>query len=211
MKKRMLTCLMATMLMFSLVGCDGVPDIEQISDIKEMIESEFSDESEIDLEELFSESSEGDSSDEATDEDSAAEATSEEPALPDSSFEYNGKVASINDDIETILGVISTEENQTGDTSGNIYYIDTDRMVLFTEEIDGVKTPAQLTVHDENLKTSKGISVGSTEEEVKAAYGEPASEAIEGNHILNYEFGDCGITFALEDKVVAITYFKPLQ
>lgn len=207
MKKKMMICLMASAMMFTLVGCE-VPEIEELSDIGEMIESELSSDSDFSIEELFEESSAEGSSDEMTEEESAAEATSEEPMVPDNSFEYNGKTVSVNDDIDTILSVIGTEENQTGDESGNIYYIDTDRMVLFTEEVDGVKSLGQLTIHDENVKTARGISVGSTEEEVRAAYGEPSSETMEGSHILNYDFEDCGITFALDEKVVAITYFK---
>ena len=45
-------------------------------------------------------------------------------------------------------------------------------------------------------------------EYVLAAYGNPDSEIMEGSHMLSYEFDNCSISFAADEKVISLTYFK---
>ena len=90
---------------------------------------------------------------------------------------------------------------------GNVYDIGTDAVSVFTKETDGKEELTQITVHDKTARTAKGVGVGSTEDEVRNAYGEPNDEVVEGAKLLTYEFEGYSILFAFNDNVAAISYF----
>lgn len=199
MKKRVMTLLMASVMMVTLMGCDGVDDI------KEFVDTTIN-------------SGDETSADETSAEETVDEGGAEESALvdeasasfsgDDASFEYNGKTISFTDDVQTIIDGLGTPDSMEADHPGYIYTFASDGIVFFTDEVDMVEIPEQLTIDIEDVKTARGIGVGSTIEELKAAYGNPDSEIMEGSHMLSYEFDNCSISFAADEKVISLTYFK---
>ena len=126
----------------------------------------------------------------------------------DDSFAYNGKIISVKDDLQTILDNLGAGEGRPSDQEGVICYnIGTDAVSVFTKETDGKEELTQITVHDKTARTAKGVGVGSTEDEVRNAYGEPNDEVVEGAKLLTYEFEGYSILFAFNDNVAAISYF----
>ena len=75
---------------------------------------------------------------------------------------------------------------------------------IYSYPVDGVDYLLQLVFTDDSVKTSEGISIGATEAEVKAAYGD-VFETV-GNAIC-YTRGDTVLQFGLKDgRVTSIVY-----
>ncbi|MCR5593383.1 MAG: hypothetical protein K6F79_06520 [Saccharofermentans sp.] len=69
---------------------------------------------------------------------------------------------------------------------------------------DGVDYIAAVELKDDTVSTPEGIRIGSTDEEVTAAYGTERSEGVAG---YEYTMGDSYLSFVMENgKVTAITY-----
>ncbi len=69
---------------------------------------------------------------------------------------------------------------------------------------DGADYIAAVELKDDTVATAEGIRIGSTEDEVRAAYGE---DGVAGTSGIEYTLGDSFISFIFENgKVVAITY-----
>lgn len=201
MKKTTLTILFASVMMLALIGC-GTKKAEAASDPWEettVAEEQTSETSEIAPAKT----------DESQKEAAETEAIGETPvALSDDSFAYNGKIISVKDDLQTILDNLGAGEGRPSDQEGVICYdIGTDAVSVFTKKTDGKEDLTQITVHDKTARTAKGVGVGSTEDEVRNAYGEPNDEVVEGAKLLTYEFEGYSILFAFNDNVAAISYF----
>lgn len=129
-----------------------------------------------------------------------------EKNLVDAAFEYKGNTFSLFDDPNTVINKLATCDNGEAST-----YLHLDK-----EYFDGYNSPTidyevsnnstfMYTVSDESVRTSNGISIGSTQDEVIAAY-DNAGERI-GNWIL-CDFEDYYIIFYFDDddKVYKIEY-----
>ena len=69
---------------------------------------------------------------------------------------------------------------------------------------DGVDYIAAVELKDDTVATAEGIRIGSTQEDVAAAYGE---DGVPGTAGIEYTLGDSFISFIFENgKVVALTY-----
>ena len=69
---------------------------------------------------------------------------------------------------------------------------------------DGADYIAAVELKDDTVATAEGIRIGSTEDEVRAAYGEEGTPGTAG---IEYTLGDSFISFIFENgKVTAITY-----
>lgn len=196
MKKTTLTILFASVMMLALIGC-GTKKVEAASDPWEettVAEEQTSEASQTEAAEIDADKS---------------ETVGETPvALSDDSFAYNGKIISVKDDLQTILDNLGAGEGRPSDQEGVICYdIGTDAVSVFTKETDGKEELTQITVHDKTARTAKGVGIGSTEDEVRNAYGEPNDEVVEGAKLLTYEFEGYSILFAFNDNVAAISYF----
>ena len=100
----------------------------------------------------------------------------------DPSFEYKGKTLSFTDDAKTVVEGIKSvaktvdEVPDEGD-DGKSFDFDKDAdglgLSIATSVKEGKETIDLMAVTCSEFKTSKGISVGSKMEDVKAAYGDP--------------------------------------
>lgn len=69
---------------------------------------------------------------------------------------------------------------------------------------DGVDYILSIELRDDSISTPEGIYIGSSEDDVRAAYGEPTSE---GSNGLEYTKANCTLAFVIKDgKVSAISY-----
>lgn len=129
-----------------------------------------------------------------------------EKNLADAAFEYKGNMLSLFDDPNTVIDILS--KCDTGEVSTYLHFN--------KEYFDGYHSPTidytmsndatfMYTISDESVRTSNGISIGSTQDEVIAAY-DNAGERI-GNWILcNFEDYYIIFYFDDDDKVYKIEY-----
>ncbi|SFN63213.1 hypothetical protein SAMN04487831_102227 [Pseudobutyrivibrio sp. UC1225] len=100
---------------------------------------------------------------------------------------------SVMDDGDTVLDRLTEEFGDPTNTEVNDnYHTDTfdDISVTYCEE-DGKKELIEFKVMSDRYKTSKGITIGSTVDDVNAAYGEALCEYDEGDeHYMNYFYDD---------------------
>ena len=138
----------------------------------------------------------------------------------DDLFEYNGKFFSILDDLQTTQKKVDAVckpvpdypvmENGEG---SNIYQYDPvgkgqAQFMLVTFTNNGTEAVGQISISKTDFKTSKGIGIGSTIEDVVATYGEPTKKS--GNDtVYQYKLDNYYIFFDIMDgKVFSIDYFN---
>ena len=130
--------------------------------------------------------------------------------LADDSVEYEGKLISIRNDVETTLNTLGTPDREapspySGSDLCYIYGTDTEYIKFSPYKTSKNKLiPGAISIYDDEVKTSRGIGIGSTEREVLLAYGEPTDEAAEdGSYYISYDLDDICIRFIFnEDKTV---------
>lgn len=129
----------------------------------------------------------------------------------DAAFEYNGKTVSFTDSFDTIksaLGEPSFEDQApTSDDPKDKMYTFGDDPDTIDVSVIGGKTDS-IIIYDSNIKTSRGVSVGNTDKDVTAAYGEGEASKLDGSNEIDYDFGDYTLVFFLEknNTVKAIGY-----
>lgn len=83
-------------------------------------------------------------------------------------------------------------------------------ITVVTYDDDGEETIGQIEILKEGIKTSKGIGIGSSKDEVLEAYGKPHSTDSYGDTtVLTYEADNFYIQFTIEGKVTSIMYLNP--
>ena len=130
--------------------------------------------------------------------------------LADDSIEYDGKIISIHNDVQTTLNTLGTPDREapspyTGSDLCYIYGTDSAYIKFSPFRTDKNEfIPGAISIYDDEVKTSRGIGIGSTEKEVLLAYGEPTTEAAEDlSYYLSYNLDDICIRFIFdEDKKV---------
>ncbi|MBO4456101.1 MAG: hypothetical protein J5802_00120 [Butyrivibrio sp.] len=211
MKKRTTTAiLLATTMMFALMGCgaastdtDSSSDAASVAEVDTDTESNTSEETA----DTGSDSASADSSDAA---DTAT-------ASADDSFTYKGETFSVLDDFQTTLdkiNAVGTPAPKTPveyDDGSKLYDYDVteDSCNFYMETAinNGTETVGHIGIMDPDSKTAKGISVGSTVEELTSAYGEPTEKKGNGS-IYAYKFDKSSIYFVTDNgKVIGIDYF----
>ena len=116
----------------------------------------------------------------------------------------NGTIEiSLYDDTDEVLAKLGETDKE--DEFGNLVYDDFS-IQLFGEgdnkELSGIFT------YSENVKTSKGISVGDSYDDVKAAYGTPSFESDDAGYITaNYIISGFTLGFTIENDVVTSISF----
>ena len=213
--------LFITLMMTSLVGCGAISSnaSETGASTLESISS--------DNEALTETGEVEDSSSSATDNSITISKSSEAVSgdLEDYQFMYNGNAISAMDDFETLNKALGEYDPKHSDGEFYTYGDEKKRNFdIYVLEKDGVKLPITLTIETDAVTTSRNIKVGSTKEEVIAAYGDPNVEppkayGPDGKELtgdayiemfgenLIYKLGDCQIDFVLEGgKVTKITY-----
>ena len=129
--------------------------------------------------------------------------------------EYNKVTVSIKDkNMDNVFAAFGEPEITEGDRPGYYYTFDSGMVGVSSyiiNEIDEERRqeyPAMISIKDEKIKTSKSIHIGSTEEEVRNAYGITEDNAIDGERFLMYSFDGYEIVFMIDEKVVEIQYMK---
>ena len=133
----------------------------------------------------------------------------------DDAIEYNGVTVSINDEsMDNVFAAFGEPENTEADRPGYYYTFDSglvgvsSNIINELSEEDRQEYPDLISIKDENIKTSKGISVGSTEEEVIAAYGKTEAISFDSMNILNYSFDNYTMAFVIDGTVTEIQYMR---
>lgn len=123
-------------------------------------------------------------------------------------FTYNDIVIEMNAQADEIIAALGGDPSYF--EAPSCAYEGMDKVYTYNSIVvrsytrDGVDYIAAVELKDDTVATAEGIRIGSTEEEVRAAYGEDGTEGASG---IEYTRGDSFISFIFEDgKVVAITY-----
>ena len=224
MKKTTIAMILASAMMLSLLGCSMPASTEEApvkeeavaEDVKEpATESEAIVKTETVEKPEETAASTDTKPEEASDNGSSA-AIKYDPdgvdELEGDSFLYDGNIISILNNAQSVLdGLGATNKVDTQMTGVNCYNNGKDDINVYTREINGEEVVTQISISDASVSTTRQIKVGSSEEDVRKAYGEPIDETVEGNTLLTYDGDGYTIMFAIANDVKAITYFKKLQ
>ena len=148
--------------------------------------------------------------------------------LKDTDFTYNGKTVSIMDNFEAVdkaLGGYNASNSNIQDVQSLYSYGDRQEVDMITRNDNGTETPITIGTCKPGMTTSRGITIGSSRDELMAAYGTPngkhptAYDAQSGRELteeeykqifgeeFDYDMGDYTIVFTVEnDKVASIQY-----
>ncbi|MBO4457556.1 MAG: DUF4309 domain-containing protein [Butyrivibrio sp.] len=132
-----------------------------------------------------------------------------------SALEYNGVTFSIKDEnMDNVYAAFGEPEDTEGDRPGYYYTFDSGMVGVSSFIINEIyedrrqEFPDMISIKDERIKTSKGIGVGSAEEEVKTAYGKAEAFDLDGMSILSYSFDGYQMVFVVDKTVVEIQYVR---
>ena len=124
-------------------------------------------------------------------------------------FTYNDVQFGVDMTIESVLTKLGepkdkyTSESCAFGGNDTIYYYPS--IQISTNDEYGYDRIYSIYLEDDLVSTEKGISVGSTAEQVKEAYGEPGANS--ADTVLIYEKDGMALSFNLEDgKVTSIRY-----
>ena len=146
----------------------------------------------------------------------------------DAEFTYNGKSVSILDSFETIdkaLGGYNPSASTTQDLQSLYLYGKNQEVGMISRSDLGIEAPVTIGTREPIMTTSRGITVGSSKDELIDAYGTPNGkrptvyDGATGRELTEEEFkkifgesfiydlGDYTISFSVEnDKVASIEY-----
>ena len=124
---------------------------------------------------------------------------------------YNGTVIELGKDATAILKKLGEPTSKQfvascGEGAGDQWQYTYSSIVLFTVKNGESETVDAVALRDDLAKTGKGITVGSTEAEVIAAYGEPTVQGqkrryTEGSYTLELQLNDDGTVRAIEMRI----------
>ena len=210
MKRKTAVILLASAMMLTMVGCSGnaTEFLSEKTEATETREETKTDEGTEDkADNASSDSASADSSD-------VAGITA---ASIEDSFTYKGETFSVLDDLQTFLSKIDAVGTPTSDSptevkelGTHIYYYDVAGsdcdFSMYTINKNGTESIGSISLMGANVKTSNGITSGSTVEELISAYGEPTFKKNEGEYY--YEADKYVTSFDVRDgKVFAIYYY----
>lgn len=193
MVKKMNFCVVLTVVV--LTGCTPIPS---------------------DYQSVSTDSSTADVADSSEEEASTSATSGSENSLAIDEFEYNGKTISVLNDVPSILEKFGTPDKkepfQPEYQSGRFsYYFDSEKIELNTVEVDGEELPFYIRISDENVKLPKGVHIGCTEEEVKAAYGEPSKTYTEAAYFMCYENEKYELSFVIGAEMDPVDEVKSIE
>lgn len=186
MKKKLLVTTLTIAMMLSVFGC-GKNDLDY-----EKVSNEVTLESDAKLD------------------DAKVLDVSEDELRDLATVEYDGVKISAYDNADDIIAAVNTKlnapESSTGDKENgrDFYYI---QLHVSTDVKNGEEFVSEISSTQNLFKTTRGIGVDSTYDEVKSAYGEASLEQEqEDDGIkytgLRYEYGDLALIFTCQDGVV---------
>ena len=122
--------------------------------------------------------------------------------------EYNCAMIELGKDASTVLKKLGEPTSKQfvascGESAGDQWQYIYSSIVLFTLKTDDKEIVDAVALRDDIGKTNKGITIGSTEAEMIAAYGEPTRQGqkcryIEGSHTLEFQLDDAGYVKSVE-------------
>ena len=222
-KKTTIAILLATTMMLALMGCGSASTDTSSSDAASVAEVNTDSESNTSGDTNNEANADASSDSASTD---SSEAASTTTASSDASFEYNGQTLSILDDLQTTLDKLNSAfpneaqeiSNEKTASGLNGYSYDSvnggeAQIDILTFDNNGTQTVGQIAIIKESFKTSKGIGIGSSSDDIIKAYGEPTTKNKLGNGIASlykYKFGNYNLAFFVDDgKVDSINYLHP--
>ena len=200
-KKTNIAIILATTMMFALMGCGGTS--------LEVTESQTETNTDAESKTEVGEASED-----------TAKTFDPSATSDDASFEYKGKTLSFTDDAQAVIDALDSVGKPVSDIEREsvegIKWYDWDdegsgnpNISMATQDDAGKVIIGYLIAAGKDFKTSKGISTGSSVEDVKAAYGEPSStrESSSNAEVYYYKFDSYELSFfILEDEVDFVSY-----
>ena len=119
----------------------------------------------------------------------ASENPREDTSVSSEVYEIN---VSLMDDPEEVFKTLTDNWGDPYIEDSGDYKIATfDTLKITYSEVDGKKELIEFDVYSDCYTTNKGITIASTQDDVRAAYGEPLCEYDEGDeHHMNYFFED---------------------
>lgn len=137
-------------------------------------------------------------------------------AITETTVTVNGKAVSVLNDAEKTLADLGTPSDKDIEFWGEtmpVYKFDSG-VSLSTYVKDGKEYAYNMNINKEGINTARNIGIGSTKEEMIAAYGEPFEDMEEyerGDGIKGkmnwYEFDSYSISFGIENGKVGYYYF----
>ena len=214
MKKNAITAMiLATTMILTLMGCVSFSaDTTSSSDAESV--TEVTTDSESNTAETASEAASDNAS---TDLSGTADAAT---SSFDEFFTYKGETFSILDDLQTAVDKIdavgtpaSFSPEEVKELGTHIYNYDVNSsdagFSIITFFNNDTESLGQISLMGSTAKTSKGIGIGSTVDELISAYGEP-TEKTHKDSFYNYKTDEFYISFCLkDDKVYVIYYYNP--
>ena len=204
-KNTIISVLLVTSTILSLMGCSA-PSSNASEAEGELQLSEVAPEKTGETEETTSAESE-----ETTD----SSASESGDAIAETTVTVNGKAVSVLNDAEKTLADLGSPADKNIEFWGEtmpVYKFDSG-VSLSTYVKDGKEYAYCMDIRKEGINTARNIGVGSTKEEMIAAYGEPFEDKEEyerdGNKgkINWYEFDSYSVAFGIENGKVGYYYF----
>lgn len=127
-------------------------------------------------------------------------------------FTYNGYQFGVDMAAEDVIATLGepkdkyTSESCAFGGEDTVYYYSS--IQISTNNEDGYERIYSIYLEDDLVSTEKGISVGSTAEDVKSAYGEPGDKSTDV--CLVYEKDSMTLSFNLTDGVVSTILYNDI-
>lgn len=140
--------------------------------------------------------------------------STEDAADPGYVFEYNGVTIQMNTDVKPVLEALGEAQQYFEAEScafkglDKTWYYSGFELTTYPKD-ENTDYISSVYFRDDSVSTPEGIYIGSTVEEMLAAYGDDYKG---GNNSYTYEKGESSITFIAEDgEITAITYLALVE
>lgn len=225
MKNKTTAILLATLMISTLVGCGAVSSNASEAGAS-ILDSTSSDNDALAENGEVEDAASSDTDDVNTDSESSEAASGD---LKDAGFTYNGNSASVMDSFEAVdkaMGGYNASDSHIKSEQSLYYYGKDEEVGMITRNDSGTESIITIGTRKPGIITSRNIKVGSTKDELAAAYGTPnetkpysqteyvyeegSNEEKTIDHTgeeIVYDFGDYKVTFTVEnDKVMSIEF-----
>lgn len=123
-------------------------------------------------------------------------------------FTYNGTTATVDEAADKVISGFGDGYKYFESPSCAFQGLDKvytyNSFLVRTYPKDDVDYVLSIELRDDSISTPEGVFIGSSEDDVRAAYGDPTEETSGG---LEYTQGNCTLAFVINDgKVSAISY-----
>ena len=122
---------------------------------------------------------------------------------PDSLVKYNGKDLSVLNDAEAVLAELGDYDPKLSciDDEYKNYVFSTAKIQFDTAIIDGKEASVLLYIYNPDIKTSKNVGLGNSEQDVLDAYGFPdATDSNDPSYSFEYHFPSFDLIFDFETE-----------